>query len=214
MSFVSCRLFLSRRSISSEMSTADSSWTKRNSSILVSSSAIGCSNSRKCRLLIEEVWARWRAARAGLPAHAPLRPTMGDAHGETRWCGPSIVHGQRVEAAPNVPRGHRAKRRPRLAHFARFGTRNRLAAEIVDADALDQAEVVERQHVGAHQVEDQEHLRGPAPDAADGDQLVDNGLVFHHLPLFHVDATVLEVLGEVDQVLALARRQAGAAQAL
>ena len=38
---------LVRRSISSEMSTAESSCTKRSSSMLVSSSAIGCSKSRK-----------------------------------------------------------------------------------------------------------------------------------------------------------------------
>jgi hypothetical protein len=35
-----------RRSISSEMSTADSFWTNRNSSIFDSNSEIGCSNSR------------------------------------------------------------------------------------------------------------------------------------------------------------------------
>src|ERR687898_3128044 len=47
MSLVSDWLRLVRRWISSEMSTAESSCTKRSSSIRVSSSAIGCSNSRK-----------------------------------------------------------------------------------------------------------------------------------------------------------------------
>src|SRR4051812_29715109 len=47
MSFVRSRLFFDRRSISVEMSTALSSCTKRSSSIFCSSSAIGCSKSRK-----------------------------------------------------------------------------------------------------------------------------------------------------------------------
>src|SRR5205809_8036355 len=47
MSFVRSRLFFDSRSISWEMSTALSSWTKRSSSIFCSSSAIGCSKSRK-----------------------------------------------------------------------------------------------------------------------------------------------------------------------
>ena len=47
MSLVSDWLRLVSRWISSEMSTAESSCTKRNSSMRVSSSAMGCSNSRK-----------------------------------------------------------------------------------------------------------------------------------------------------------------------
>src|SRR4030095_783973 len=47
MSLVSCWLFFARREISSEMSTAESSCTKRSSSIFCCNSAIGCSKSRK-----------------------------------------------------------------------------------------------------------------------------------------------------------------------
>src|SRR3954469_9156739 len=47
MSLVRSRLFFERRSISCEMSTALSSCTKRSSSIFCSSSAMGCSKSRK-----------------------------------------------------------------------------------------------------------------------------------------------------------------------
>src|SRR3990170_5263301 len=47
MSLVSDWLRLVRRWISSEMSTAESSCTKRSSSMRCSSSAIGCSKSRK-----------------------------------------------------------------------------------------------------------------------------------------------------------------------
>src|SRR5687768_18567647 len=51
MSLVSDWLRLVRRWISSEMSTAESSCTKRSSSMRVSSSAMGCSKSRKVVLL-------------------------------------------------------------------------------------------------------------------------------------------------------------------
>src|ERR1044071_2402582 len=47
MSLVSVWLRLARRWISSEMSTAESSCAKRSSSMRFSSSATGCSNSRK-----------------------------------------------------------------------------------------------------------------------------------------------------------------------
>ena len=40
---------------------------------------------------------------------------------------------------------------------------------------------------GPQQMEDQEHLRGPAADAADRDQLLDDRLVVHVLPLGDVD---------------------------
>src|SRR5262245_47900726 len=46
MSLVSWLLFFCSRVISSEMSTAESSWTYRSSSIFACSSAIGCSKSR------------------------------------------------------------------------------------------------------------------------------------------------------------------------
>src|SRR5437868_3101921 len=52
MSLVSCWLFLLSCSISAEMSTADSFCTYRSSSILVSSSEIGCSKSRNVFLAI------------------------------------------------------------------------------------------------------------------------------------------------------------------
>jgi hypothetical protein len=90
---------------------------------------------------------------------------------------------------------------------------SRLAAEVVHADALDEAQVVQRQHVRAQQVEDEEHLGRPPPDAADGHELGDDGLVVHALPLRGVHLAVAEVAGQVEQVLALARREAGLAQA-
>src|SRR5579862_3973855 len=57
MSLVSSRLFFESRSISWEMSTAESSWTKRSSSIFCSSSAMGCSKSKK--LVFTEAIVQW-----------------------------------------------------------------------------------------------------------------------------------------------------------
>src|SRR5258706_12265242 len=78
---------LVRRWISSEMSAAVSSCAKRSFSIFVSSSAIGCSNSRKVVF----------TGGAILP---PL--------------GVSVFDGHRVEGAPEVPGGDRAPRPPGL----------------------------------------------------------------------------------------------------
>jgi hypothetical protein len=55
-SFVSCWLFFDNRSISSEISTAESSCTNRSSSILASSSAIGCSKSRNVVFMCSNPW--------------------------------------------------------------------------------------------------------------------------------------------------------------
>src|SRR2546423_3288119 len=139
MSFINAWLFFCRRSISSEMSSADSSCTYRSSSILPSSSAIGCSNSRNVVLLIRFL----------------LSP-----------------HRKRFEAAPQIPRGHAAPRRPGLckqsdagAPCTRVKQLDRFPVHVVEADRLQQTQVIERQHVRAEQIKDQKHLGCPATDA-------------------------------------------------
>src|SRR6218665_3655647 len=94
----------------------------------------------------------------------------------------SIVDRQWVKTAPNVPCGYRSVGGPGVSDLARLGPRNRLAGEVVAADAFDEATVVERQHVRPHQVEDQEHFGRPTADAADRDQLLDDGFVVHLRP--------------------------------
>src|SRR4051812_16511545 len=82
MSFVSCWLFLARRSISSEMSTAESSCTKRSSSIFCCSSAIGCSKSRKvCFKLVFP-------ARCALPSEFALGAALRAHAGRILRSGP------------------------------------------------------------------------------------------------------------------------------
>src|SRR5512132_4701470 len=73
-----------------------------------------------------------------------------------------VFDRHRIEAAPQLPRRNRAVRRPGRAELAHARERNLAPLEIVQAQCLLQAEVVERKHVGAQQVEHQEHLRGPA----------------------------------------------------
>jgi hypothetical protein len=62
-------------------------------------------------------------------------------------------------------------------------------------------------------VEDQEHLGRPAADAADGHQLGDDGLVVHRCQSATCTWPFGEVARQVQQVLGLAGRQAGLAQA-
>src|SRR5688572_19106369 len=171
MSLVSDWLRLVRRWISSEMSTAESSWTKRSSSMRVSSSAIGCSNSRK-----------------------------------VVFKG-SVFYRDRIERAPEVPGRHRAPGPPAFTKLAHAGQRDLAPLEIGNADALLQAEVVQREYVRAQQVEHQEHLGGPAPDAAHVGQLGDDLLVGHARPVSGVDLPVDEMLRQIRDVLGLARSE-------
>src|SRR5260221_11477398 len=96
----------------------------------VSSSAIGCSNSRK-----------------------------------VVFTG-SVFYRDGIERLPQVPGRHRAPRAPQLALLPHPGNRYLAPLEVGKAQAFLQAQVVERIDVGAQQVEHQEHLRGPAADAA------------------------------------------------
>src|SRR3990170_2090624 len=184
MSLVSDWLRLVRRWISSEMSTAESSCTKRSSSMRVSSSAIGCSNSRKVVFIGGAILAQ-----AGL-----------------------VLYRHRVERAPEVPGGDRAPGAPAFTKLAHPRQRDLSALEVGDADPLLQPEVVEREHVGPQQVEHQEHLGGPAADAAHVGELGDDLLVAHPRPVARVDLAVDEVLREVGDVLGLAVRQAASSQ--
>ncbi len=79
---------------------------------------------------------------------------------------------------------------------------------------LDQARVIERQHVGAQQVEDQEHLGRPAADATDRDQFLDDGFIVHVVPGIDMQLARIEMARQVDQVVDLARAQARAAHGL
>src|SRR5712691_5088059 len=174
------------------MSVAESSCAKRSSSIFASSSAIGCSKSRnavfigrkspeKRAILPESSGAPWRAARAG-----------------------SILDGDRIEAAPEIPGCDRAPGAPGGGDPAHRSERDGPPLEIVEANRALQPQIVQRQHIRAQQAKHQEHLRSPATDASNLDELRDDRLVLHLGPSLDVQARVNEVAGEPGEILGLA----------
>src|SRR5216684_5149117 len=124
----------------------------------------------------------------------------------------SVFYRQRVARAPQVPGRHRAPWAPGLSQFFHSLERQLASLEIRKADAFLQPEVVERKDVWPQQAEDEEHLGGPAADAAHLDQLGDDRLVMHVRPALHLDRAIEEVLRQVGDVLDLALRQAAGAQ--
>ena len=64
-----------------------------------------------------------------------------------------------------------------------------------DAEAVAHTEVVDRQDVGSAELEDEEHLGGPAADAADGDKAFDDGFVLEFRELGASGNDALERFG-------------------
>src|SRR3989337_2580257 len=91
----------------------------------------------------------------------------------------SVFYWERIERAPQVPGGDRAPGLPGGTQPHHCLQRDFSVLEIGEANRFLQAQVVERKHVGAQQVEDQEHLGRPATDAAHLDKVRDDLLVAH-----------------------------------
>nr|GEU28296.1 hypothetical protein [Tanacetum cinerariifolium] len=70
------------------------------------------------------------------------------------------------------------------------------------------------QNIGTKQIKYQKHLGCPAADATNLHQLGNHRLVFHLAPLGAMDALVLEVVGQVEDVFGLALGQATGGQLL
>jgi len=114
--------------------------------------------------------------------------------------------------APRTGKGSRERQIYQVAtlqYGAQAAATSRASLRLTDSHATDQADVVQRQDIRAHQVKDQEHLGRPAAYAANGHQLGDDGLVVHGLPVLHVHRAGVEMDGQVNQVFDLARAQAG-----
>src|SRR5580658_2006906 len=199
MSLVSACPFLARREISSEMSTAESSWTKRSSSIFASSSAIGCSKSRKV-VLGSGMLKRLPFAFFRKGAYCSGIVPYGLANA-------SVKHGFRIGGAPQIPGRDRAVRRPHGGEFFDLVEAYAFTVEVVFGHRALQADIAERKHVGAHQVEHEEHLGSPAADAAHLRQRLDHGFVLQLLPGMRLQRTLVKMLGEIDKVFCLALRQ-------
>ena len=84
---------------------------------------------------------------------------------------------RRARRAPEVPGGDGAIGFPPLADGAQSLRRRPLPASVRDAVSLAHPEVVDRQHVGSSEREDQEHLDRPSPDPVNPRQLLDDRVV-------------------------------------
>ncbi len=133
----------------------------------------------------------------------PGRPAQPDGRAIAR----SVFHRDRVERPPQVPGGHRAPGPQGLAAPPHGPERDPPAAGGREPQALLQAEVAERKHIRAQQIEDQEHLRGPAADAAHLGEILDDRLVVHGRPFVHVHLAVGKTARKVGDVFAFPLRQ-------
>src|SRR6188768_3183499 len=105
-------------------------------------------------------------------------------------------------------------RTPGLADFQDPRRGRHLLEAVLDLDRFADAEVAAGEDVGALQVEEQEHLGGPAAEAADGDDLLDHLLVIQLLEPVELELAAEDVAGEVADVFGLAAGEAAAAQVL
>src|SRR5215472_7049748 len=95
-----------------------------------------------------------------------------------RLHGHNVAGRRPLDDAPQIPACDRPIRLPALAIGSEL-LRRRQIAIIGDRKALADAVIVDRQHVWAAEVKNQQHLGGPAADAANLREPLDNRFVFH-----------------------------------
>src|SRR5712692_7855628 len=78
-----------------------------------------------------------------------------------------------LEGSPHVPARDRAEGSPALPKSQQLLGLGHVFLTIGYAPALLHAEVVDGEHIGAAEIEDEEHLDGPGTDAADGVEALD-----------------------------------------
>src|SRR6266853_1481047 len=126
--------------------------------------------------------------------------------------GGSILDWNRIEAAPKIPGCDRAPRLPDRRDLAHRPKRYRPPSKVIPTDGALQPQIVQRQHIGAQQAENQEHFRSPAADATNLDELGDHRLVLHVGPGRDVQAPADKMGREPAEILGLAPGQAAADQ--
>ena len=118
-----------------------------------------------------------------------------------QFWGPDLVGGGVTglfEGAPHIPGGDGAVGAPAFTEGQEFLRTGHVLFVVGDGPTFLYAEVVDGEHVGAAEAEDEEHFDSPGTDAADGDQTF-NKLVVGEFQGFFVSGndTVDGFLGEV-----------------
>src|SRR5690606_28545070 len=109
------------------------------------------------------------------PATTPTASPTNPGTGAT----PDASGLPQVGDPPEAQRGVTAVRPPGFAAGEELAGGGHGLGIIHALGALAHAQVVHGEHVGAAQAEDEHHLDGPAADAADGHERVDDRLVVH-----------------------------------
>lgn len=120
-----------------------------------------------------------------------------------------------IRRAPQVARGERAMWRPAPPEDFEFFRLGHFSFAIGHLKTAPHAEVVNRQHVGSAEIENEEHLHGPAPDAFHAREPLDEFGVSETIALGERGHDAVERLPrEVEEVAALLPRHARGAQGL
>src|SRR5437899_4254372 len=129
----------------------------------------------------------WAWARAGGTCGFALPARLGELARRLDTRRADFAQGRGAGAlagAPHVPTGDGAVRTPALAEGQEFLGLGHVLFAVGDGPALPDAEVVDGENVRAAETEDEEHLDGPGPDAAHGDQAFDELFVGQFVGFF------------------------------
>jgi len=140
-----------------------------------------------------------------------MLPTLFAALRRTDSVGEGVAGA--LEGAPHVPTGDGAVGAPTFTEGEKlFGCGHVLLA-VRHGPAFLYAQVVDGENVRAAQIEDQKHLNGPGPDAADRDQALDQFFVGHFFGLLASRNDAVDCfLGEIFHGGNLGGREAGFAK--
>jgi hypothetical protein len=167
-------------------------------------------------------WCARPAAPLGFSAESPRSswsPTRA-VGGSTAAAEPprsvSVTVSQKrseLERAPQIPAGHRSKGHPALPPITQLGLAAGFVAVAQPGPGFAERVVAARQHVGAAELKDQQHLHAPRPHAPHAGERIDDGLVGHVAQLGHAGNLASGIaLRQVAQRGGLGSRQAGGAQ--
>ena len=148
---------------------------------------------------------RLRCLRAGVGAISAHAATRRRSSERSRPCTRRTTAvfdsvGVVFETAPQIPARHRAVRTPGFADLRIRSGVGLLAQPVEPLDGVDDAEIVDRQHVGPPQPEHQEHLRRPAAEPLHLDDRVDHLVVGHRGERSSGQLAARDLRGEVAQV--------------